>query len=201
MKIRLNSKKPGERCDHCGIHPDYCICAESPNLDLPTRVVIFMHCREKSLSTNTARLARRALKGCEIRIRGEQDRPTDGSNLIEPGRRTVVLFPSEEARVLDAAWLAENPGPYTLIVPDGNWRQASKCVRREPDIAELPRIKLPPGPLSEYKLRTEPTPESVCTYEAIARALGVIEGRDVQERLEVFFRAKVELTLRTRGRT
>ena len=43
--------------------------------------------------------------------------------------------------------------------------------------------------------------QSVCTYEAIARALGVIEGRDVQERLEIFFRKKVDLTLRTRGRT
>lgn len=198
MLTRLNSKAPTERCDHCGLRPSICICALSPDLDTATRIVIFMHRREKALSTNTARLARKALRRCEIRVRGEKDTPTDGSNLFEPGRRTLVLFPSQNARPLDAAFLAEFPGPYTLVVPDGSWRQAAKCVYRVPELVEVPRVKLSPGPLSEYRLREEPTPESVCTYEAIARALGVIEGQAVRERLEVFFRLKVDLTIQSR---
>lgn len=198
VKVRLNSRKPGERCDHCGVHPASCICALSPDLDTVTRVVTFMHCREKRLSTGTARLARRALRRCEIRIHGEKDVPTDVSDLFEPGRRALVLFPSADARALSPGLMTEFPGPYTLIVPDGSWRQASKCVHRIPALAGLPRVKLPPGPPSEY-LRAQPTVASVCTFEAIARALGVIEGRAIQEKLETFFRLRVGVTLRTRG--
>jgi DTW domain-containing protein len=194
LKVRLNSKNPGERCDHCGVRPACCICALSPDLDTATRVVIFMHCREQKLGSNTARLARKALRRCEIRIRGEKDVPTDVSDLFEPGRRALVLFPTADARPLTPELLDELPGPYTLIVPDGSWRQASRCVRRIAELSDLPRVKLPPGPPSEYRIRAEPTPECVCTLEAIARALGVIEGTLVREKLEAFLRLKVHAT-------
>ncbi len=153
-----------------------------------------MHCREESLASNTARLARRALRRCEIRVRGAKDVPTDVSDLFDPGRRALVLFPTADARPLSHELMGELPGPYTLIVPDGSWRQASRCVRRIAELSGLPRIKLPPGPPSEYRIRKEPTLESLCTFEAIARALGVIEGGAVRERLETFFRLKVEAT-------
>jgi hypothetical protein len=39
----------------------------------------------------------------------------------------------------------------------------------------------------------------VCTFEAIARALGVIEGGAVREKLEAFLRLKVDATRRRRG--
>lgn len=194
MRVRLNSRKPGERCDHCGVRPAACICAFSPDLDTATRVVIFMHCSEQKLSSNTARLARKALRRCEIRVRGAKDVATDVSGLFEPRRRALVLFPSEDARPLSPELMDELPGPYTLIVPDGSWRQASRCVRRIAELQGLPRIKLPPGPPSEYRIRKEPTLESLCTFEAIARALGVIEGGAVREELETFFRRKVRAT-------
>lgn len=199
LRVRLNSRRPGERCDHCGVHPEACICALSPDLETATRVVILMHCREKRLSTGTARLARRALRRCEIRIRGEKGVPTDVTDILESGRRVLVLFPTEDARPLAPALLAELPGPYTLVVPDGSWRQASRCARRIPELRSLPRVKLPPGPPSEYRLRVQPTLASVCTFEAIARALGVIEGGGVREKLEAFLRLKVDATRRRRG--
>jgi DTW domain-containing protein YfiP len=155
-----------------------------------------MHCRETRLSSGTARLARKALRRCEIRVRGEKGVPLDVSGLLEPGRRALVLFPGADARPLGPELMSELPPPYTLIVPDGSWRQASRCVRRVAELEGLPRVKLPPGPPSEYRLRAQPNPESVCTYEAIARALGVIEGTAVRERLEAFLRLKV---LATRG--
>ncbi|HEX5136529.1 MAG TPA: tRNA-uridine aminocarboxypropyltransferase [Planctomycetota bacterium] len=199
MRVRVKSRKPGVRCDDCGVHPDACICAVAPDLDTETRVVIFMHCREKSLSSGTARLARKALRRCEIRLHGAKDVPTDVLNLAEPGRRALVLFPTATARTLDAEFLRELKGPYTLIVPDGSWRQAARCARRIPGLDGLPRVKLPKGPPSEYRLRAQASLECVCTYEAIARALGVIEGRAVRERLEAFLRLKVDATRRRRG--
>jgi DTW domain-containing protein YfiP len=87
-----------------------------------------------------------------------------------------------------------------LVVPDGSWRQARKAVGREPGLQGLRRVKLPAGgPPSEYRLRVEPNEHSVCTFEAIARALGVLEGRETQDQLEALFRVSVGRTLWSRG--
>ena len=187
-------------CDDCGLASGLCICASSPELWTDTRVVILMHCRERQLTSNTARLACRALPHAEIRVRGERDKPTDMSGLKEPGRQPLLLYPSPDARPIGSELLESLPGPYLLIVPDGSWRQASRCVHREAALDGIPRVKLPPGPPSEYLLRREPNPEAVCTYEAIARALGEIEGSGIREQLEVFFRMKVERMLEARGK-
>ena len=64
----------------------------------------------------------------------------------------------------------------------------------------LPRLALPPGPPSVYQLRVEPFEHGLATFEAIARALGILEGRDVQAALEKAFRLMVQRTLITRGR-
>ncbi len=85
------------------------------------------------------------------------------------------------------------------MVADGTWRQTTRMVRRDPTLSRLPRIRLPEGPPSRYRLRTHPDPARVSTLEAIARALGVLEGADVQRRLEALFDIMVERTLWTRG--
>jgi DTW domain-containing protein YfiP len=87
-----------------------------------------------------------------------------------------------------------------LIVPDGSWRQARKAVVREPDLASARKVMLPAGgPPSEYQLRAEPDEQSVCTYEAVARAFGVLEGAQVQVELERLFRVMVGRSLWARG--
>jgi DTW domain-containing protein YfiP len=76
-------------------------------------------------------------------------------------------------------------------------------LRRIPALACLPRLALPPGPPSAYRLRVEPHPEGLATFEAIARALGILEGPEdgprIQAALERPFLAMVAGTLRTRG--
>ncbi|MDI6740507.1 MAG: DTW domain-containing protein, partial [Candidatus Edwardsbacteria bacterium] len=57
-----------------------------------------------------------------------------------------------------------------------------------------------PGPLSRFRLRTQSEPSRVCTFEAAARALGAIEGRDVRKKLEAFFDVMVERMLWARGK-
>ena len=89
--------------------------------------------------------------------------------------------------------------PVTLIVPDGNWAQAKKAFKREKALHAFPRVKLPLGPPSKYWLRAAPRPEAVSTYEAIARAMGFLEGPEVQARMEAFFDVMVERTLHARG--
>jgi DTW domain-containing protein YfiP len=168
-------------------------------VDIDTRVVVVMHHREWHKTTATAPLMALAVPSCEIRLRGEDGVALDTAGLDDPGRRTLVLFPSDDAEVLTSELISRDPRPVTLIVPDGNWGQASRSVRREGALRDLPRVVLPDLGPSRYGLRTEPREGGLATYEAIARALGILEGPEVQSALEGLFDAMVAATLSGRG--
>ena len=84
--------------------------------------------------------------------------------------------------------------------PGGPWNtQTTKFVRREPCVKRIPHVRLPSGPLSEYRLRTQRSDQNLCTLEAIAKAIGALESREVQASLETLMRVLVERTLWSRG--
>jgi DTW domain-containing protein YfiP len=64
----------------------------------------------------------------------------------------------------------------------------------------LVAVRLPEGPTRRFELRKHPQAERLSTFEAIARALGILEGPEVQQELERILHLKVERTLDTRGR-
>jgi len=72
-------------------------------------------------------------------------------------------------------------------------------VRREPALVGIPHVKLPAGPPSEYRLRVQRNETGVCTLEAVARAIGILESKDAQSKLELMLRVMVERTLWSRG--
>lgn len=177
-----------------------CLCADLPVLKLNTKIVILMHHRERKLVTNTATLACLALTNSEIRLRGLKDEPLLTAGLVSERQSAAILYPTEDAIELTEEAALTLPRPLTLIVPDGSWRQASKVANRETGLKGLPRLKLSSGPPSGYRLRHSPHEENLCTFEAIARALGVLEGKEVQVQLEELFLKMVERRLWSRGR-
>jgi DTW domain-containing protein YfiP len=86
-----------------------------------------------------------------------------------------------------------------LIVPDGTWRQASKVRQRVPGMRDVQLVSIPNDEPSMYRLRTEAHESGLATIEAIARAMGILEGLHVRRALEHVFRAMVERTLWSRG--
>ena len=187
------------RCPGCEIRRPLCFCAMIPHIELQTRVIILMHTGEEVLPSNTARLAARALPNSEIRVNGRIGDRLSTAGLVGEGRQSLLLFPSSHAAELTPAYVAGLKGPFNLIVPDGKWRQCQKFARREPALVGIPHVKVPIGKPSEYKLRTQPNDKSLCTLEAIARALGALESRDAQAQLEAVLRVMVERTLWARG--
>jgi DTW domain-containing protein YfiP len=171
-----------------------------PQIILQTRVVILMHTSEEVLPSNTARLAAKSLVNSEIRINGRLGDRLSADDLIQAGRRSLLLYPSAFAIELSSDFVASLTEPVNLIVPDGKWRQTQKFVRREPALAGITHVKVPPGPPSQYLLRSQPNDNSLCTLEAIARALGILESRDAQAQLEAVLQVLVERTLRVRGK-
>lgn len=182
------------RCPRCALHLDLCFCAEVEPLAVETRVVVVQHGKEHSRTSNSGRLVPVALRGGELRLRGAPGVPFAADDLHDPRRRTVLLYPLPGTPIL-----APDGRPVTLLVPDGNWAQARKLVQREPALLAAERAALPPGPPSTYRLRTHPDPSRVSTFEAVARALGVLEGPAVQAQLERVFAVFVERTLYRRG--
>lgn len=188
------------------MHEERCVCDLLPHLEVRTRIVVVMHHREWHKTTGTAHLFALAVPGSEIRLRGGDGESLDLSDLAagaDPTRRPLVLFPSEDASPLTPDLVAADPRPATLVVPDGSWRQAGKIPRREAALRDLPRVRLVDDAPSAYRLRTEPHPGGLATFEAMARALAVLEGPENGPRLrallETAFEAMVERTLQSRG--
>lgn len=192
-------KKSGERCNRCLMRLENCLCAVIPRLDLATRLIVVMSKRELITPTNTGRLAAQALANSVLLSSGDQSRSFDLLDHLLPDRPSLVLYPSEGAAVLDAAYARTLAGPVNLIVPDGNWRQTSKMRRRVPHMIDFPVVKVAVGRESLYKVRKESKAEGLATIEAIARALGVLEGEAVQKALEELLDLMVSRTLASRG--
>ena len=178
-----------------------CICRSILSYPLATRVVLVMHHRELTKTTATGPLALEALPNSELRIHGLEDRPLDMSDLNVPERRTILLYPGDDVPILDMSFLDRDNRPVTLVVPDGTWRQASRMGRRLPGLAHAEMVRLPGGHRTRWGIRREKHHEGLATFEAIARALGIIESPAVQAGMEELFRLMVERTLRARGCT
>jgi DTW domain-containing protein len=173
-----------------------CICALIPSLAPSTRLALLVHYREARKPTNTGLLAARALAGSTVGIVGDRERPLE-LPIVRPGERGVLLFPAD-----DAVPIADIKQADVLVVPDGNWRQASKLRARVPGLAELPCVFLPDAPPTTYRLRSEPRPGGLATLEAIAHALRVLEGERgpaIADALLAVMRVMVERTLASRG--
>jgi DTW domain-containing protein YfiP len=158
-----------------------------------------MHRREWSKPTATGPLALALLPNSELRIQGDREHPLHFGDLAGDGRRTLLLYPGEEAPLLDRSLLEQDPRPVNLVVPDGTWGQAARMGRRLPGLEHAKMVRLPHGAKTAWGIRRETHPEGLATFEAIARALGIIESGEVQERMEELFALMVARTLAARG--
>jgi DTW domain-containing protein YfiP len=207
--------KPENRCGSCRMHRTLCICALLPRLETRTRVVILLHQLEAEKPTNTGLVAARCLTNSAVvyRGRGPED-GREGATLetqtarlaaeIPAGTRAAFLFPHETATPL--AELARDGAPVTLVVPDGTWRQAAHARARMaaplglPCVAlEAPREGTRATPATS-RLRIASRPDRLATLEALAFALGALEGPAVEAALHHVFRVMTDRTLWSNGR-
>jgi DTW domain-containing protein YfiP len=192
-----------ERCIGCRLHTEVCICDEIDTVAtrlqgrVRTKVVLVTHAKELRRSTNTGFLLERVL-GFEVRVRGAKDRACDLEDLAAPGAQALLLYPEEGAPVLTL-----EDRPSHLVVADGSWRQTTRMVYRDPVLARLKHVTLPPGPPGRYRLREAPRDDALCTLEAVARALELTEGErglELRRELEGLLEAQVRATMRMRGK-
>ncbi len=188
---------PNLRCADCRLHKSLCICTQMPSLPTRTRLVLLLHELEDHKPTNTGRLAVRCLPNSEIATRGHSSAAAI-PDWLSRAQHPVVLFPHPLARPL--ADFRALDGPVTLIVPDGTWRQAKRARQRVAGLEAVPFAILPPGAPSIFLLRHDPRPGHLCTIEAIARAMGILESPAVEDQLMHMLRIAQDRTLWSGGR-
>ena len=186
-------------CPVCAAARESCLCAALPRIELATKICLVIHHRELTRSSNTGLLAARALVNSEVRVRGADRETLDLKNLVTPQYRTLMLYPSRDALDLASALALSDARPIQLIVPDGTWRQARKLHSRHAELTDITRVKVCVPEDSAFQLRAQSQPGRMATLQAIAHALGVIEGTWVRDRLMQLYHAKVERTLVGRG--
>jgi len=191
--------KARDRCSVCDASLTLCMCAVLPRLDLRTKIALVIHHRELARSSNTGLLALRALVNCELRVRGESREALDLSDLLSPQYRTLLFYPCADAVELNRDLVGQDPRPIQLIVPDGTWRQARKIHARHQELKDIPRVKIRTPNHAIFQLRAQSRPEGMATLQAIACALGIIEGDLVAAPLMKLYRARLDRTLRARG--
>lgn len=191
------------RCERCRMHEELCICAKIPRLETRTRVEILMHAQERHKPSNTGRLAHLCLPNSDIRYRGEIGKPMSLEGLVREDYQSVFLALTPQSLELTPELVAGFEKPVQLIVPDGTWAQASRMSSKIAPELGVPLVKLRADQPSQYRLRSEHHPDGMATFEAIARALGVLErdeGPRVRGDMEKIFRIMTDRALYTRGK-
>lgn len=173
------------RCQTCQVPKNLCYCSRVVKVDNKTPVTIIMHQRERFLTSNTAVVATRSLNDSEILLRGMRDQSASEELHLRAGHVPLVLYPHESALAIGSQELKDYLAgrPAQLIVPDGSWRQAKRVAKREPALQSIQAVKLSDTSPSLYRLRRQVKPDRLCTFEAIARALGDLESPVIEQQL------------------
>ncbi|MBN9117585.1 MAG: DTW domain-containing protein [Planctomycetes bacterium] len=187
-------------CSVCRLQTWLCVCAHAPRITTRTPLVVVVHVSDLGRTSNTVRLLALAVRETTVLCHGAFPTPADPAAHVPAGATPVVLFPGHGARPLTPELVASLPSPPALVVPDGNWRQASRMVKRLPLLADAVKAALPDRAFSGRAVRRNLKGHHMSTYEAVAQALGILEGEAVVGPLFDFYRRATDRMLLVRGK-
>lgn len=136
-----------------------------------------------------------------MKVRGLKGQPLDLTEDLSDEYQSLLLYPSDDAETLTPQLVKDlkSKSPIQLIVPDGNWRQASKVHTRQKELKRIPRVKLTKEVEDKYFIRKETVENGMATLQAIAEAFKVLESHEVGESLLKLYEEKLKRTLIGRG--
>lgn len=190
-------QKVAQRCARCWLRPELCYCEFILPIPTETKLSIVMHAAERYKTSSTARLLELLLPSTTVHLVGLKDAPFSGLQGDYSDYQGLLLFPDQSAQELTREYCSGLSKKIHLIVPDGTWSQARKIARKSERLGEVQSIKIPPA-VSEYRLRKNVHAGTVCTAEAVAYALGIIEGDQVENKILELFRKMTQALLQSR---
>lgn len=199
-------KNRAGRCVRCGLHLALCLCDRFPSVESSAALVVVRHIDELHKPTNTGRWLADMVQGAVLTHYGQREPPFDATALERPDVRFCVLFPREDATVLDAEGLARlraelAPGQRLgFVLLDGTWHQCSRMSRRAPVVRHLPCVALPPGPPSRWGVRTQHHEQGLSSFEAGVRLVSLVDGPRRAAPLQAIFHELAARMLFMKGR-
>ena len=158
------------KCYGCFRPLQYCHCSIIPRLQNQTEILILQHRRERFHPFNTARMVNAALENSQLlsdRVAKLAKHPFDFDD------QTGLLYPGKNATPITE--LAVEDRPRKMVVIDGTWHHAKQIMRDVPQLAQLKTYRINPTSPGNYRIRKEPTLDSLSTLEAIVAALRELE--------------------------
>ena len=172
-----------------------CFCDAIPRIRNRTDVLILQHIGERSHPFNTARIVQRSLHRCRV-ISDHNQRL--GSRHLPIQKDAGLLYPANNAPKLTE--LTGSDRPRQLVIVDGTWHQAKTIVRDVPQLRSLRCFRLAPDAPGQYRIRREPSAQSLSTLEATVAALQVLEPNTIGlDRLLAAFHQMVNDQLASSG--
>lgn len=187
------------RCSVCLRPASHCLCGLIPTLHSAVSVLVIQHPQEQKHALNTGRLLVAGLANAELAV--IEQIPTDSTlqmQLADPGWRTELLFPGAGAQPLSTAPEGDDR-PRRLVLLDGTWRKARKLLLLNPVLQQLPRVALPAGLISRYRLRRTNEANALSTIEAGVQALQLTEPGSDYGALLLPFEALIEGQIEAMG--
>jgi DTW domain-containing protein YfiP len=192
-------RRPAQ-CPACRLSGGLCVCGLAPRVAPRTPLILVGHVHELGRTSNTVRLLALAVPSASVVCHGVFPAPADPAFHVPSGTTPLVLFPGHGAKPLTPELVAALPSPPALVVPDGNWRQASRMVKRLPLLAAGVKVALPHRAFAGAALRRNRPGHHMSTYEAVAQALAVLEGEAAAGPLMDFYRRATDRMLFARGK-
>ena len=196
----MSDERDHEPCSACRLSKWLCVCAHAPQVTLRTPLILIAHVQDLGRTSNTVRLLGLAIRNASILSHGVFPNPADPASHLPPDTTPLVLFPGRGAQTLTPQLVAALPSPPALIVPDGNWKQAGKMVKRLPLLDTAVKVALPTRAFAGTALRRNLHEHRMSTYEAVIQALAVLEGEEIVEPLLDFYRRVTDRMLMVRGK-
>lgn len=181
MSIRRSSQQ--NRCPKCLVHTNNCYCEKIIPTELLSKVSIILFKKEKFLPSNTAIVTSKSLTNTETFIRGNKDSFMNDSFVDSENYHPLYLYPTDDSIELTQDFVSTIKKPINLIVPDGTWRQTKKIHKREPLLRDITKVRVTSKNKSIYPLRRQKFDYGLCTHEAIAHALKIIENEVIYEKM------------------
>lgn len=156
---------PRPCCEHCGLHPNICVCGYCGAVQNRTSLTVLQHPSEVGQSKGTLRILQQCLGNLHVFVgeTPEDFRQSGFTGELCPDT-TAVLFPGPDSQPVEATDLSQI---NHWIVLDGTWRKAAKLLHLNPGIGELPRFHFACPPASRYIIRKAPGEHHLSTAEAV----------------------------------
>lgn len=149
-------------CPKCGMRHQ-CVCAMMTPLDNHFDLLLIQHPNELARATNSAKLLQWQLTRCASFTWDRRTPPVELLEAINNHANPVLLFPTPNSQPVSSPSLTQSDTLY--IVLDATWQEAGKMWRQSPWLQALPTFHLELEHSSEFTLRRNQKPNSVCTCE------------------------------------